>query len=274
MRRLLFWYLPAAAALAAATILGVGFIDALAGKSGTAVPPVSSAASPVTPGPPGALSLVALGDSLTRGTGDERGGGYVAAVADGLRKQGVKVTVTNLAVNGAESSDLLAMLRRRNVRRICAGAGRILLSIGGNDLAHAAESARIPQPQAIARVLEGYRTRLAAILTELRSVNSRAPIDVLGLYNPASAAEPQELGSAAAAFERLGSRVVARWNASIEETALGVPDVTVIPAFDLFEGHPDRLSADRFHPDHRGYELIAERILQNAAAPAKTESRK
>jgi lysophospholipase L1-like esterase len=270
MRRLLFWYLPAAAAIAAGAILAAGFIDALAGRTGTPVPPAPATAAPVVPGPPGSLSLVALGDSLTRGTGDERGGGYVDAVAEGLRKAGTNVAVTNLAVNGAESSDLLAMLRRTNVRRICAGAGRILLSIGGNDLAHAAESARAPQPEAITRVLDGYRTRLSAILTALRSANPGAPIDVLGLYNPAAAAEPPEPASPAAAFARLGSHVVARWNAAMEETALGFPDVTVIPVFDLFERHPDRLSADRFHPDHRGYQLIAERILQTVpmSAPA------
>jgi lysophospholipase L1-like esterase len=36
----------------------------------------------------------------------------------------------------------------------------------------------------------------------------------------------------------------------------------VIPTFDLFQGRPDRLASDRFHPNREGYRAIADRVIQ------------
>ncbi len=38
--------------------------------------------------------------------------------------------------------------------------------------------------------------------------------------------------------------------------------MTVVPTFDIFHGRSDRLSADRYHPNRKGYGMIAERVLQ------------
>jgi lysophospholipase L1-like esterase len=55
---------------------------------------------------------------------------------------------------------------------------------------------------------------------------------------------------------------VLAWNAVIAETALGFANVVVIPTFDLFQGRPDRLATDRFHPNREGYRAIADRVIQ------------
>ena len=40
------------------------------------------------------------------------------------------------------------------------------------------------------------------------------------------------------------------------------PNVAAVPVFDLFQGRPDRLASDRFHPNRDGYRTIADRVIQ------------
>ncbi|MEO8431731.1 MAG: GDSL-type esterase/lipase family protein [Acidobacteriota bacterium] len=256
--RLWLWRLPALVAAAATLLFAGGFSLALRGTLGrpigAAPPPPSAAAALVKP--PGRRLLLVLGDSLARGTGDETGRGFAADVLDALRKRG-PADVANLSVNGAESSELVELVRSANVRSLAASADVILVSIGGNDLSHAV--ARGPEA-AGARIVEDitasrdrYLANLREILGALRSANSTAPILLLGLYDPFGDAGPGG---------RLGSSVILRWNGLLQETALGYPRTSVVQSFDLFERRPDRLGVDRFHPNRRGYEAIGSRMVQ------------
>jgi len=198
--------------------------------------------------------VLVLGDSLSHGTGDPTGNGYAADVSAALRRRGPVETV-NLAVAGAESSDLRTLVESANVRSLAASADVILLSIGGNDLSHAVTGAAAPT-QAL-DALSAARSRLAgnlrAILATLRAANPSAPIRVLGLYQPFTATGRDA---------RIGESLVLSWSTLISETALGYSNVTAVSVFDLFAGRPDRLATDRFHPNRDGYRAIAERVLQ------------
>jgi lysophospholipase L1-like esterase len=198
--------------------------------------------------------VLVLGDSLSHGTGDPTGRGYAADVVAALRRRGPVETV-NLAVAGAESSDLRGVVESPNVRSIAKSADLILLSVGGNDLSHALSGIGAPA-QALTSV-EAARGRFAAnlraILTGLRAASPSAPIRVLGLYQPFEG-EGRET--------RIGESLVLSWNSIIAETALGYPKVTAVPVFDLFQGRADRLATDRFHPNRDGYHAIADRVIQ------------
>ncbi len=254
--RLWLWRLPAAVAVLATLLFSAGFWLALRGSIGKPLgadpPPLRSSTVP-SGGPSGRLLLV-FGDSLARGTGDETGRGFVADVLDKLR-QGGKVEVANLAVNGAESAEVRDLAEKTNVRSLAASAGWILVSIGGNDLSHAVprggDSPAAPL-ESVADARDRYASNLRAILSSLREASPSAPIRVLGLY------DPFESGSA----NRLGASVILGWNNLIQETALAYGDVIVVPTFDLFEGRSDRLALDHFHPNRAGYAAIAARILQ------------
>jgi len=91
--------------------------------------PAASAASVWRPAP-GEFLVLALGDSLTRGRGDERGDGYVGAVAQLLRKSRPGLRVENLAIDGLESEGLEEIVSHSNPQALAAGAGLILISIG------------------------------------------------------------------------------------------------------------------------------------------------
>jgi lysophospholipase L1-like esterase len=253
--RLWLWQFPAALAVGAGLLFAAGFWLAVRGSAGKPLgAPPPTPAPPAVEKPAGRRLVLVLGDSLSRGTGDPTGRGYSGDVIGALGRRG-PVESVNLAVAGAESSDLARLIASANVRALVASADVILLSVGGNDLSHSLADAGAPA-EALSKVT-GARSALAsnlrAILGELRRSNPSAPIRLLGLYQPFGAVGREG---------RIGESVVLSWNSVIAETALAFPNVAVVPVFDLFQGRSDRLATDRFHPNREGYRLIAERVLQ------------
>lgn len=244
-----FWRrVPLFASIIPGAILLWSFRDALRPAAGRV--PAESASVGAAASRPGEFLLLALGDSLTRGAGE--GPGYAADVAERFGKTHPGLRMENLAVDGLESEGLREVLSHPNARALAAGAGAILLSIGGNDLSHAApRDIRASLPEEIGRSRERLEKNLEEILSTLRSANPSARILMLGLYNPFSSSSSGDAASA----------VVVDWNASIEKIALR-HRVQMVPVFDLFEKRPDRLSPDRFHPNRAGYALIADRVMQ------------
>jgi lysophospholipase L1-like esterase len=255
------WTVPLVVGSATALLFGAGFVLALRGSLGRPLgeppPPPREVAAVPPSGPNGPTRILVLGDSLAKGTGDETGKGFAVAVLEAFRKSG-NAELTNLAVNGMESPEVLAVVNTPNVRALARAAGLILLSAGGNDLSHgAARGGDAGAPAGIADAVGAARARyvesLRRILEVLREENPKAPILVLGLYDPFESSD---------GAGRLGASVILQWNALAQETALAFPSVSVVPTFDLFHGRPDRLAVDRYHPNARGYAEIAARMLQ------------
>ena len=178
-RRFLFWLLPCVIGLAAAAVFAVGAAEALKGTLGT--PIIEAPVIRPTPTPPsatGTLRVVALGDSLTHGTGDAPAGGYPRRVVEVLRKMGRPTDVVNLGVDGLESDGLLRKVATPEARDAIGSAGLILLSIGGNDLTHSLPASPMgtaggdPTAPALSRL----RENLGLILKAIRSANPSAPI--------------------------------------------------------------------------------------------------
>ena len=260
LSRFWLWTAPLSVGIAAAMLFGTGFVLALRGATGKplgAPPPAGPAAAAAPLAKDGVFRILVVGDSLARGTGDETGKGFGVNVLEAFRKKG-RAEITNLAVNGMESPEVLALVESENVRALAAGASLILVSVGGNDLSHSLT--RGAAPTDVADSLAASRTRyvqnLRSILAALREANPTARICVLGLYDPFGGDQAQA---------RIGASVILQWNTLIAETALSFPSVSVVPTFDLFQGRPDRLSADHYHPDGKAYEEIARRVLQVAS---------
>jgi lysophospholipase L1-like esterase len=255
--RWLLWRLPALLACVAALVFAAGFWFALRGTLGEPIgdpPPAPSAPKPAARRE-GEKLLLVIGDSLARGTGDESGRGWAGDVLDAFKRRG-SARMANLGVDGAESSDVRKMAETPNVRTLAASADAILVSAGGNDLSHA--TTRDPQSPAemagsIDSARAAYAANLRSILKDLREANPKSPIFLVGLYDPFGTEGPEG---------RLSRSVILGWNSLLAETALAFDGVRVVPTFDLFDGRPDRLAADKFHPNRKGYALIAERIAQ------------
>jgi len=255
--RFLLWRLPLTIGTAATLLFAGGFWVALRGALGDPIgapPPAPRAARAVEKGA-GRRLLLVLGDSLARGTGDETGRGFALDVLDAMKKRGA-AEIANLSVNGAESPELKDLVASANVLSLAASADVIVVSIGGNDLSHAVPRGPEPSVRAVEDVTTArarYAENLRAVVGALRRVNATAPILLLGLYDPFNQGGPGA---------RLGASVILRWNDVIAETALSSPGTRTVPTFDLFEGRPDRLAVDKFHPNRQGYAAISTRMVQ------------
>lgn len=198
------------------------------------------------------IKIVALGDSLTKGLGDETGKGYVGDLEDEVKKRTTKpVSLINLGINGQTSDQLRKQVQQVEVERQLQGANIILLTIGGNDLFRGGQGLEDYNTADIASVEKKYLTNLKYIFTQIRKVNTSADVYFIGLYNPF-----MDLS-----IGKDTSEVVRRWNYDSAEISADFPKVVFVPTFDLFELKVnDYLYSDKFHPNTEGYRLIAERV--------------
>ena len=148
----------------------------------TANPPQTSASTTITM--PDTIHVVALGDSLAYGAGDETGEGIAGRLEDELLARGVeRVQTVNLGVNGAQTGDVLSRLKQERVRKALANADAVVLSIGANDLFRSGQS-RDEILRAPFEIAERILGRIHTIVTEIHAINPEARILLLGGYNP------------------------------------------------------------------------------------------
>ncbi|WP_046129601.1 SGNH/GDSL hydrolase family protein [Bacillus sp. TH008] len=202
------------------------------------------------------IVIAAVGDSLTKGVGDQEGKGYVGMVAEKLKSRSdVKsVTVKNYAVKGYRTDQLKKKLEERQVQEGLRDADYILLTIGGNDLMKVVRQnfAHLTlQPFRVGQ--KAFEERLGDILTDIREQNGSAEIVYVGMYNPFTftLSELREVG-----------QVVGEWNEGAKGELKNIPNAKMADIADIFEEYSDekKIADDEFHPNHYGYSLIAERV--------------
>ncbi len=231
------------------------------------------------------LQILALGDSLTRGVGDDDAEGYVGKVKKQLEeKTGKPVYVWNYAVSGATTTDMLTDIAKPTAQDYIAQADIILFTIGGNDLNRIAtrivgfNGASSPAPAAspagnatsqaggtslpgdisfdyaaLAQEFPGSITRLETIIDKLAAANPKAQIVYVGLYHPFAEFDP----------ERQAAEWIGRWNNAAFVAANRHSNVTVVPTYDLFQNFGrSMLYTDLFHPNTAAYAEIAARVAQ------------
>ncbi|MEV5025655.1 SGNH/GDSL hydrolase family protein [Paenibacillus sp. LPE1-1-1.1] len=244
-------FITAFAALACLLwLFGLGWTlkDYLIGASGTASLP-SEAEEPAIP--TSALKIVALGDSLTRGTGDIEGKGYVGYVSDRLKEAGKEISLINLGIKGLTSPQLAEQMKGKEIIRQLGQADVILMTIGGNDLFLGGQTLSDVSEASIEGLEDSYLASLKTIIANIRAVNTEATVYLLGLYNPFSEFENGELLS----------DFVRGWNFKAAELLAQDANTVFVPTYDLFQLKiNDYLFTDHFHPNEKGYRLMAERV--------------
>jgi len=247
-RKLLFWYLPVAVAIAAAALFGYGFHLVFRSDVGTTIASaVEAAPARVAKGP---LRVVVLGDSVARGTGDESGEGIGGAIdKELLRRSVAHEKHVNLGVNGAKTNDLLKQLESPSIRRFVAESNVIVVSIGGNDLFGDVAGRSSDRPPDPAKAMDRTEEQVGKVIASIRAINGKARIFYVGLYNPFVTSK----------FGAYVNPAVAEWTSRMTRRFANDDNVTVVQTSDIFS-HEDRLSADRFHPGAEGYRMIGRRI--------------
>jgi len=254
------WRLTFTISLFSLVLFAVGFVFALNPSPLRTAPlgtPSSEQANDQasTPLPAkGQLKVVTLGDSLTRGAGDANGTGYVGLVKEALEeRRGATPILSNLAINGLESSGLLEQLKQSQVKELLSEADVILFTIGGNDLFRQSGSVYDLDEKKLAAAMDSLAANYEEILEQIRSLNQKAPIIYTALYNP--------FGDTEASADT--TPYVLAWNSKAADLAARHPNVIVVPTYDLFfRKEKAYLYSDHFHPNHAGYERMAERIMQ------------
>lgn len=139
------------------------------------------------------VKLVAVGDSLTYGQGDEnKNGGYVGIIKQKIQNKykATQVTTANYGVSGDRSDQILARLnKQKQMRDDLKQADVITVTVGGNDLMQTLEKDILLDSQSeihssINKAQETYEAKLNRLFTAIRKENPHAPIFVLSIYNP------------------------------------------------------------------------------------------
>ena len=202
----------------------------------------------------GDIRMLALGDSLTKGVGDESGEGYVLKVKNKLSELTERpVAIANFAVNGYTTEQLLGDLYESSgMIESVQTYPIVLFTIGGNDMFTLGEEVILDRT--VEQNIDAALERMAGIFKRLAELNPNSTIVYVGLYNPFS-----EL----ALDEDVSLFVQQRWNFEVFKLASTYEQVIVVPTFDLFQQNPRAyLASDLFHPNEAGYNRIADRIVQ------------
>ncbi|MCJ0588691.1 GDSL-type esterase/lipase family protein, partial [Enterococcus cecorum] len=135
------------------------------------------------------LNYVALGDSLTEGVGDDtHKGGFVPIVADLLQDkyQLTSIEFDNFGKAGDRSDQILKRLRKnKKMQKTLSSANIITLTCGGNDLLKVIrEHIFSLKERTFVKSQKQYQKQLTQLIQEIRKYNPKAPIYLLGIYNP------------------------------------------------------------------------------------------
>lgn len=202
------------------------------------------------------LQIVAIGDSLTEGIGDEvEEGGYVSILEATVNQEGPLIEVENYGKQGNRSDQLLVRMDEPEIEASLTEADIILITIGANDIMKIfKENFTNLSLDKFSPGKISYEERLHQMFTSMEKDNPKADIYLIGFYNPFKKyfADIEELDT-----------IIDEWNAVSAEVAEEYDQTYYIPTKDLFEDTSiNYLSDDNFHPNHLGYELMAERVLE------------
>lgn len=203
------------------------------------------------------IYYLALGDSLTRGVGDEeQKNGYTKRLAEKLEQWTniSEVILDNRGKRGRRSDQLLALLEKGHYDSELRNSELITLTIGGNDIMKVVKQDLFElKKEAFDKELVKFRERYDQIMEEIRLRNPDVPIIVIGLYNPFSLItdEITDLES-----------IITEWNQTIEDISNQYENACFVDVEDLFDSNANLVyHTDFFHPNGYGYTIMTERIV-------------
>ncbi|ATP40097.1 lysophospholipase [Solibacillus sp. R5-41] len=204
------------------------------------------------------VKYLALGDSLTRGIGDEtKEFGYTIRLQKELEKWSAvkEVELDNRGKNGRRSDQLLALLQKGHYDEEIAGADLITVTLGGNDVMKVVKKNIFKlQKTMFDKEVPKFTANYEEIMAEIRMRNPEVPIILVGFYNPFSIIVDE-----ITPFEP----IVREWNTTIEDLAKQDENACFVSIEDLFTSNEDMVyHVDFFHPNSAGYDRMTRRIIE------------
>ncbi|WP_158582948.1 GDSL-type esterase/lipase family protein [Lysinibacillus yapensis] len=203
------------------------------------------------------IYYLALGDSLTKGVGDEeQKNGYTKRLAEKIEQWTdiSEVVIDNRGKRGRKSDQLLTLIEKGHYDHELKNSELITITIGGNDMMKIVKNDLFEvKKENFEKELEEFQQRYNLILQEIRLRNPEAPIILIGLYNPFSI-----ITNEIPEFES----IITEWNQTIEATAAKYNNACFVDIQDLFDENANKVyHTDFFHPNGYGYTIMTERII-------------
>ncbi|WP_147535262.1 GDSL-type esterase/lipase family protein [Bacillus marasmi] len=202
------------------------------------------------------IHLVALGDSITHGTGDPLRMGYIGRFQQIYDEEHLaNIKISNFGIPKYTTDDTLRQLRDKQISAAIHSADFVIVYIGTNDFRKSAQYKfeQLPNKRMNSGKIH-YINNLERILTEIRKENEQATLIVFGLYHPYT--EYQNSVQI--------QKLIEEWNEEINQTANHYRPSQFIPTIDLFLMQPKvHLYSDSIHLNSAGYELIANRLYKS-----------
>ena len=202
------------------------------------------------------IKITAIGDSLTKGVGDQtNGGGYIGILDKKINHDKMIAEFDNFGKTGNRSDQLLTRLSEPDITASIAQSDIVLITIGANDIMQVVKEniTNLIYPK-FAEERAEFELRLIEIIETVQDINPNTHIYVLGLYNPFEKYFPD--------VDEL-DLIVEEWNRTSKSTTEDYQNTTFIPIKDLFDDHDEDLFADdNFHPNNNGYQLMADQVLE------------
>lgn len=208
------------------------------------------------------IFYLALGDSLTRGVGDEKQDyGYTIRLQKQLEDWPMinSVELDNRGKNGRRSNQLLTLLKKGHYDEELANANLITITLGGNDVMKIVKKNLFSMEKSMFdKELPLFIKRYDKIITEIRLRNADVPIILIGFYNPMSIVVDE-----ITPFDP----IISEWNTEIEKLSQVNSNVCFAPVEDLFVSNEDLVyHVDFFHPNSTGYDRMATRVIESMQA--------
>lgn len=215
---------------------------------------------------PRKLTVVSAGDSLTQGVGDStEKGGYLPYLKTKLEQEkGIsEVEFHNYGVTGNVTTQLLKRLHSTELKTKIKHADMVIITIGGNDIMQVAQkNISNLQVSAFTKEKDVYISHLTQIFDAITQENPNVSIVLVGIYNPFMKyfSNVKEL-----------NQIVDDWNRASRTVVTNYPDAYFVEIEDLFvQSNINLFYTDHFHPNDKGYKLIAGRLydsIEEAALP-------
>ncbi len=225
--------------------------------------------------PAGPISMIAIGDSLTQGDGDDTGRGYPGRIQEMISTIRPGSSVTNFGQSGWSSDALIngdqglpGQLTRATAEVQAANeqsrGSVVFIWIGSNDLWYLYEYGGDINDEAEAQDLHRFSSNLDVILSDLRLAGAQVIIALLDDQSQRPVAIKGEAFTAITADELSRMSVqVQRYNETIIQKADEYGALTVnFYSTDIFT-NPATLYDDGNHPNQAGYDLIAQKWFES-----------
>lgn len=199
---------------------------------------------------------LALGDSITAGYG-VGSKNFAYLYYSYLRSFNPNLHYINYGINGLTTGGLANLLSTNvNLKNWVTQAEVITITIGSNDLLHAAVSILRGTKVEIFATLANMERNLDFIGSQIRHLNPRALVKAGTIYNPLPAGPYYRYAGQAQPFIAQANKVLVHWAKRY--------GFNVIPIDKAFQGR-ERLviGPDYLHPNFQGHQIIATEFAGN-----------